>query len=565
MKRSVPQAGENPFDPAYEYNSSVEAGLDYIFSTALTIPIGVQPAGNPDTDGDGIGIYFPDPDPGPTLYSNETYDTGIVMMAIAGSRAPDMVVTVGPLAGWTYGDVLQDAVDYLAFGQCDAPSAAQGGWYYTHNLDWADNSNTGYAVLGLAFAESPQFGFGSIVPAFVKTELDLWIGAMQDPVDGDQRDGGSWYQIGWDWVNLFKTGNLVHQMAFFGNAVGDPRVMDALDYIERHWNDGDQDPGWKDSLVSSVSNYQPAFTLMKGLESLAIELIDLDGTGGPEFDWFDDMSTELVAEQHPDGAWRGGMWGDDILNTTWALLALERIVPVAVVDVPFDVMPKSCQNPFSVGKKGVLPAAILGTEDLDVTQIDPASILIGPEDGEVVPPIRWDLEDVATPYNGDPPDGTNAYACTEEGPDGFMDLTLKFDAQAVAAALGPVNDGDIILLLVVGELMDGTPIKGVDVIAILKKGKKAPAVSSLTAALDAYPIPFNPEVWMPYRLGEGVEVKVTIYSASGHFIRALDLGYRPTGEYASRGKAAYWDGKNEVGELVSSGIYFYTFQASTLR
>jgi hypothetical protein len=301
------------------------------------------------------------------------------------------------------------------------------------------------------------------------------------------------------------------------------------------------------------------YNVMKGL--IFAGIMDVNGRG-----WYMDFADAIVNTQNGDGSWPGDYWGgDEILSTAWALLTLEAVAPPPpVVVVPFDAKPTSCRNPFNVGQMGVLPGAILGTEDFDVTQIDPASILVGPVGGEVVPPIRWDLEDVATPYAGEPPDGSDAYACTEEGPDGFMDLTLKFDAPAVAAALGPVNDGDIILLSVVGNLMEefsGTAIRGVDVIQILKKGKAAPADVGSTVALAPNPQPSNPEVWMPYRLGQGVEVKITIYSASGHMVRTLDLGYRPAGDYMSKGKAAYWDGKNEAGELVSSGIYFYTFQA----
>ena len=86
----------------------------------------------------------------------------------------------------------------------------------------------------------------------------------------------------------------------------------------------------------------------------------------------------------------------------------------------------------------------------------------------------------------------------------------------------------------------------------------APARFSL---LPNYPNPFNPETWIPYQLPEGVDVTVKIYSVSGHLIRALNLGHKPAGFYTHKPKAAYWDGKNEVGEQVSSGVYFYTIQA----
>ena len=79
--------------------------------------------------------------------------------------------------------------------------------------------------------------------------------------------------------------------------------------------------------------------------------------------------------------------------------------------------------------------------------------------------------------------------------------------------------------------------------------------------LANYPNPFNPETWVPYELAKDTNVAIRIYSASGRLVRLLDLGHKPAGFYASREKSAYWDGRNESGESVSSGIYFYQIQA----
>ena len=82
-----------------------------------------------------------------------------------------------------------------------------------------------------------------------------------------------------------------------------------------------------------------------------------------------------------------------------------------------------------------------------------------------------------------------------------------------------------------------------------------------TVLLANYPNPFNPETWIPYRLATPADVTVTIYAADGKLVRTLDLGHQPIGMYQSRNRAAYWDGKNAVGEAVASGVYFYTLQA----
>jgi hypothetical protein len=82
-----------------------------------------------------------------------------------------------------------------------------------------------------------------------------------------------------------------------------------------------------------------------------------------------------------------------------------------------------------------------------------------------------------------------------------------------------------------------------------------------TEVFQNYPNPFNPETWIPYQLAEDSEVTVRIYNSAGRLIRTLDLGHRAVGSYITRDAAAYWDGKTDTGEYVSSGVFFYTIQA----
>ena len=86
-----------------------------------------------------------------------------------------------------------------------------------------------------------------------------------------------------------------------------------------------------------------------------------------------------------------------------------------------------------------------------------------------------------------------------------------------------------------------------------------------TALLPNYPNPFNPETWIPYQLSDPVEVTLTIYAVNGTIVRTLALGLMPAGIYQSRSRAAYWDGKNDVGESIASGIYFYTLTAGGFK
>jgi hypothetical protein len=87
----------------------------------------------------------------------------------------------------------------------------------------------------------------------------------------------------------------------------------------------------------------------------------------------------------------------------------------------------------------------------------------------------------------------------------------------------------------------------------------SPEARTLVAA--NYPNPFNPETWIPYQLAEESNVSVRIYDASGALVRVLNLGVQDAGGHVTRDRAAYWDGRNEFGETVASGVYYYEFRA----
>lgn len=89
----------------------------------------------------------------------------------------------------------------------------------------------------------------------------------------------------------------------------------------------------------------------------------------------------------------------------------------------------------------------------------------------------------------------------------------------------------------------------------------ASIIPSETRLLLNYPNPFNPETWIPYQLAEATEVTVMIHAMNGSLIRMIELGHQAAGTYKSKSQAAYWDGRNELGEQVASGLYFYTLTA----
>ena len=99
-------------------------------------------------------------------------------------------------------------------------------------------------------------------------------------------------------------------------------------------------------------------------------------------------------------------------------------------------------------------------------------------------------------------------------------------------------------------------------LAVLEELMEPFLIPNETALLRNYPNPFNPETWLPYQLSEPADVTFSIYSVNGRLVRTLSLGYQAAGVYRHRSRAAYWDGRNALGEPVASGVYFFTLTAS---
>ena len=112
------------------------------------------------------------------------------------------------------------------------------------------------------------------------------------------------------------------------------------------------------------------------------------------------------------------------------------------------------------------------------------------------------------------------------------------------------------------DARDPQTLKGIAVLEqLLAVLTQTAVLPKETALLANYPNPFNPETWIPYQLSKSSEVNITIYSADGKLVRVLELGHLSAGVYHSKSRAVYWDGRNELGESVASGVYVYTFTA----
>ena len=153
---------------------------------------------------------------------------------------------------------------------------------------------------------------------------------------------------------------------------------------------------------------------------------------------------------------------------------------------------------------------------------------------------------------------TNSVITTPVQGDYFAAATADLTRRSV------VQVGDVVELRVIGP--DGNPESQTRSFKVTPE-HLANAVLSIrlndigrptqNLLLQNYPNPFNPETWIPYQLSEDTSVSVSIYDTTGRLVRTLSLGFQSAGFYNSRSRAAYWDGRNAVGERVASGIYFY--------
>ena len=168
---------------------------------------------------------------------------------------------------------------------------------------------------------------------------------------------------------------------------------------------------------------------------------------------------------------------------------------------------------------------------------------------------------------------TNAkYDVTGDGVVNFLDLLEVFDNRNDGAAGAPTIVGMKLSAAQVDILQEQIDL-------LIATGDRSPAAMRTliylqqliatarpekTQLLANYPNPFNPETWIPYELATATNVRITIYNTQGVVIRTLALGHQSAGYYTGRDRAAYWDGRNALGEQVASGIYFYQFETDAM-
>lgn len=133
----------------------------------------------------------------------------------------------------------------------------------------------------------------------------------------------------------------------------------------------------------------------------------------------------------------------------------------------------------------------------------------------------------------------------------------------LAGASQPASDGSLVTVSFRAASEDS--IRKLDITELkLNDGLLNTYIENLPkvfAGLQNYPNPFNPDTWIPYELSEVADVAISIYNVNGQVVRLLELGSKMPGYYIDKSRAAYWDGRNETGEQVASGVYFFTIQA----
>jgi hypothetical protein len=217
--------------------------------------------------------------------------------------------------------------------------------------------------------------------------------------------------------------------------------------------------------LSLLITFPQTINIIAGVQYAIV--VNYEGAPPPGPFQFQGIWSGTIGDFYPGGSVYSSVSdGISWFQSADADLHFQTYVNVAI-EAPIDIKPQSCPNPLNTNKSGVLPVAILGTNSFDVTKVDVATIKLAG-----VSPLRSDLEDVATPFSPFTGKKDCNSDCTTAGPDGFLDLTLKFDAQAIVAALGNVSDRQCVMVMLTGNLTQsagGTPIMGEDVVIIRQK------------------------------------------------------------------------------------------------
>jgi hypothetical protein len=348
------QAGTDVVIDGTNYGDVVGKGLNFILGKATVYSISNEPAGNPDGDGNGVGLKFV------TGGNNnrDTYVTGLVMPALAKTGNPNALITTGPLVGrtdgsgaggaWTMKDVVQNTVDYFAYGQADS-GWAQGGWRYYADYGQADNSTAQWPPLAMLYATE----MGVTAPDFVKEQNRIWLDASQN-LGANPGYGGAYYdnrrsgsgQGGLGGSNEARTGGWLVQANFagLGGDLSQSDVDAAVAYLNKYWKTT-ANATWDGNFGHPYAMWG----IYKGLEltvglddTTAITNLRAQGTAvidpGDTWNWWEDYCEYLVGTQDMTGSdagrWGGYGYWTNPLATAWNINIL------AATEIPGPPIPE---------------------------------------------------------------------------------------------------------------------------------------------------------------------------------------------------------------------------------
>lgn len=319
------------------YVETVQRGLNYILYNTYAFNIDEEPAGNPDANGNGIGLVSNQSSS--ATDSRQTYLGGIAMLTLASSGAPNRLAKCGGdyVYGRTMSEIIQDMVDFWAWGQVDSGNG-RGGWRYYANYSDSDMSTAQWPPLAMMAAEN---NMGSVVPQFVRDELALFLDYVQS-TDMDDDNGGFGYDTPDLWNNITKAsaGIICHE--FIGTPLTDPRVESAIGFIYRHWDD--TGTSWDHTKLHG--NSYGMYGTMKAFripEPDILRVTEYDYNAGQQtdssFDWYYTptgqqelgLATYNVQTQQADGSWDDNVGSNqlyDAFATGWRVLILLKGVTV---------------------------------------------------------------------------------------------------------------------------------------------------------------------------------------------------------------------------------------------
>lgn len=324
--------GDTNEDP---YVESVRLGLNWLiqgyyinssYPMLKAINIGVQSAGNPDTNGNGYGIEVRD------YGYRPIYEGGQIMDAIIASGVQPGDDTGRDFTGrgttWTFGELLQDMCDMYAWGQVDS-GPYRGGWRYSWNYQ-SDNSAAQWAAIGMIPAQ--QAPWNCVVPDWVKTENNIWLNYSDSSLGfGYTYSGYGYGTTPSGMVQLNMDGYVGYDDPSTTTDERDTRWINAERYIADRWSSflSNQQYGW----------YSFAKAMRTALPN-AVERCTT--TGGVSFDWYNGsgsykgMAQRIVEVQYSNGSWYNNWTGTGAIGTAWNIIilrpALFKAAPIACFD-----------------------------------------------------------------------------------------------------------------------------------------------------------------------------------------------------------------------------------------